>query len=291
VKTTLSSYDPARTTAGATTAELARLEAQAALSFTEELRLLREIGLAEILAGQRPALVEVGAGSGAFATRLAAALPGAAVVALDADTGLLRAMPRHQQIPGRSDGIAAVPPLVTVPPVCGDAMALPLRPGAVSAVFLRYVLQHFRDPWPALREALRVLRPGGRVFVIEVDGGLWGLAEPADPSLASIYTRAAAAQRNAGGDRLIGRKLSALLRAAGFCGVTVRPFAVTSDDRPIEDFAPHLGPGRLTPLVEDGTLSLADLARAAAGWARFRADPDAWVMVLGLIATGTAAAC
>jgi len=278
--TSVSSYDPARTTAGATAGELARLEAQAALSFTEELQLLRALGLDTITAGQvgqagpgpHPVLLEVGAGSGALATRLAAALPQAAVVALDADAELL----------------GAIPPRATVPPICGNAVALPLRPDAVSAVFLRYVLQHFRDPLPAVREALRVLRPGGRVFVIEVDGGLWGLADPADPSLASIYTRAAAAHQHAGGDRLIGRKLSALLRAAGFQGVTVRPFAVTSDDRPIEDFAPHLGPGRLAPLVEDGTLSLADLARAAAGWARFRADPDAWVMILGLVATGTA---
>ena len=40
-------YDPARITAGGVTAEVARLAAQAALTFAEELRILLELGLAE----------------------------------------------------------------------------------------------------------------------------------------------------------------------------------------------------------------------------------------------------
>ncbi|HEY1916269.1 MAG TPA: methyltransferase domain-containing protein [Streptosporangiaceae bacterium] len=275
----VSSYDPARNTAGALPAELARLEAQAALTFPEELRLLRDLGLTEIMAGRarRPVLLEVGAGTGALTRRLVAALPGAAVIALDADATLLAHLPGGH-LPGGD-----------MPrPVCADAYALPLADGSADAIVFRYVLQHLTDPRPVLLEARRVLRPGGRVYVIDVDGGLWGLAEPADPALASVYTRAAAAQRDAGGDRLVGRKLSALLRAAGFQDVAVRPFAVTSDDHPVDDFAPHLGPGRLVPLVETGTLSLADLALATAGWARFRANPDAWVMLLGLLGAGQA---
>jgi SAM-dependent methyltransferase len=262
-----SSYDPARTTAGDLPGELARLEAQAALTFTEELRLLGDLGLDESMG----LLVEVGAGTGALAGRLAEARPRANVVAVDADTTLLSQL-EHK-------GVRRI---------SGDARKLPLAGRCAGAVLFRYVLQHVPDPVAVLREARRVLRPGGRAFVIEVDGGLWGLAQPAVPGLADVHARAASAQRRKGGDRLIGRRLSGLLRAAGFRGVTVRPFAVTSDDRPLADFAPHLGPGRLTPLVEQGTLSLADLALATRAWSRFRADPDAWVMVVGLIAAGEA---
>ena len=71
------------------------------------------------------------------------------------------------------------------------ARALPLADGSADVVLFRYVLQHVPEPLPVLREALRVLRPGGRGYVIDVDGGLWGLAQPANPRLTAIHTRAA----------------------------------------------------------------------------------------------------
>jgi SAM-dependent methyltransferase len=260
------SYNAARTTAGGLPGELARLEAQAALSFAEELRVLRELGL-----GSADPLLEVGCGPGAMTRRLTSALPSVPVIALDADIELLaRAAVGSASLAG------------------GDARALPLRAGGVGAVLIRYVLQHMSDPLAGLAEARRVLRPGGTVFVIEVDAELWGVAEPADPRLAAVHARIAAAQRAAGGDRLIGRRLSGLLRAAGFGDVAVRPFAVTSDEHPLEDFAPLLGPERLVPLIEDGGLGIADLALVTAGWMRFLAEPTAWVMLLGLVVSARA---
>ncbi|MEV6791473.1 methyltransferase domain-containing protein [Streptomyces sp. NPDC051320] len=259
------SYDPARTTGGGLNGELARLEAQAALAFPEELRVLREAGMPE-----RGVLLELGAGPGAVTRRLRAALPELSVVALDVDEQLLA----H----GTAEGAAKT---------VGDAGRLPLRDGSVDAVLLRYVLQHLPDPKPALAEVARVLRPGGRVITVEVDGGCWGLAEPAYPELARIHAKVAAAQSTAGGDRTIGRRMTRMLRAAGFDEVKLRLFATSSDDRPVGDFAPHLGPQRLEPLVASGQLSIAELALAADRWRRFRDDPDAWVMLVGFVASGT----
>lgn len=262
-----SSYDAARTTAGGLPGELARLEAQAALCFAEELRVLRGLGL-----GSAGPLLEVGCGSGALTRRLTSALPDLPVIALDADLGLL----------AHAAGCRAAPL------VGGDARALPVCAGGAGSVLIRYVLQHLSNPLQCLTEALRVLRPGGSVFVIEVDAELWGVAQPADPRLAPAHARVAAAQRTAGGDPLIGRRLSGLLRAAGFRDVVVRPFAVTSDEHALQDFAPLLGPGRLVPLIENGSLALADLALLTVGWARFLADPAAWIMLLGLVVSARA---
>ncbi|MGI5154033.1 methyltransferase domain-containing protein [Microbispora sp. CA-102843] len=260
------SYDAANTTWGGLDGEVARLEAQAALSFDEELRILRDLGLTR--AGP---LLELGAGSGAVTRRLRAAEPALPVVAADIDTVLL----------AHAAGAGA-------PLLAGDAARLPLRTGCVGGVLLRYVLQHVADPVPVLAEALRVLRPGGVLAVVEVDSMLWGLADPMYGELGSVHQAMAAAQRDAGGDRQIGRKLTRLLRRAGFADVVLRPFATTNDDRPTDAFAPHLGPERLVPLVASGALSMAQLALAADRWRRFRADPDAWVMLLGFIVTGTA---
>ncbi len=53
--------------------------------------------------------------------------------------------------------------------VRGDAMNLPLRSGAFDALVCGFALRNFAALAPALREMARVLRPGGRIGLLEVD--------------------------------------------------------------------------------------------------------------------------
>lgn len=265
----LGSYDP-RAEDPALAAEVDRLEAQAAVSWAKELAALRSVGLAD---GGR--ILEVGAGSGAITERLCDALPAAAIAALEPDPEL-RHIARKRLDGGRVEYVA------------GSVDRIPLPRGSVDFALARLVFQHVPEPVGAAREIRRVLAPGGRLAVVDVDGELWGMAQPRFPELSAIHAKAWAENARRGGDRMIGRRLWRILRAAGFDDVALQPFAYHSDELGLDPFDALMNPARLRPLVETEVIGLEEYRRAMAGYQRFRADPDAFVLMLGLVAVGTA---
>ncbi|HKA94702.1 MAG TPA: methyltransferase domain-containing protein [Streptosporangiaceae bacterium] len=119
----------------------------------------------------RPMVADVGGGTGALLAAVHSAAPRARVVTLDASAEMLR-VARDQR------GASAI---------VADALALPLADGSTDAVILAYVLFHVADPWRAVAEAARVLRPGGRVGVTT---WAWERASRADAVWDQALTRA-----------------------------------------------------------------------------------------------------
>jgi SAM-dependent methyltransferase len=248
------------------TGELARLAAQAELSWPEEFRVLTELGLRD-----GHAVLDAGCGSGAFTERLRAALPASPIVALDRDERLLGHARRR------------LPRTVAV---LGDLAEPPLADASQDVVISRFVFQHLPEPAMVAGRLRRVLRPGGLLAVIEVDAGLWGAAVPDMPQgYAEAYQAMAAEQGDGGGDRFIARRLPGLLAAAGYHDILVRPYAYggTVQGNPL--LGAQVGPERLMSLVERGTLSLAGYARAHAAWRRF-VQCGGRVILLGFIVAG-----
>lgn len=112
--------------------------------------------------------------------------------------------------------------------VLADARQVPLADASADQVVIRFLLEHVDDPVAVLRSAHRILRPGGRIVVIEGDHGPTSL-HPDDPAAHEAIACQVTLQRRLGGDPMIGRRLRPLLLEAGFTDVVVSPRLVHAD--------------------------------------------------------------
>ncbi|WP_420860083.1 class I SAM-dependent methyltransferase [Marivivens marinus] len=123
-------------------------------------------------------IVEIGAGAGAVSRRIAARFPVARVTGFEPSEGFVKeARSRAAGVDNLSFEVA-------------DGAALPVAEDSVDAVVIHTVLSHVTDPFPILKEALRVLRPGGRIAVCDADFSKGSFASfPNDPldSLARTF--------------------------------------------------------------------------------------------------------
>jgi ubiquinone/menaquinone biosynthesis C-methylase UbiE len=102
----------------------------------------------------------------------------------------------------------------------GDLQELEFGDGSVDRARTDRVLQHVEDPMKALREARRVVRPGGRLVMGEPDWDSLAI-DSADAEVSRAYTRHVAEKVVRNG--VIGRQLARLAVAAGFEVPTVLP--------------------------------------------------------------------
>lgn len=105
--------------------------------------------LATIIATAARDVLEIGCGTGAFASRIAAGLPDADVVAVDQSERMV------ELTAGR--GVEAR---------VADAHDLPFADDSFDAVAAMWMLYHVRDLHRGLAEIRRVLRPGGTLVAV-----------------------------------------------------------------------------------------------------------------------------
>lgn len=91
---------------------------------------------------------------------------GLSAVGVDRSAGMLQAATARAHSAAVPPGSPAVAP---APLVRGDGLALSFRDGALDGVVCGFALRNFAGLAPVLAECARVLRPGGRMALLEVD--------------------------------------------------------------------------------------------------------------------------
>ena len=99
--------------------------------------------------------------------------------------------------------------------ICADARNLPFEKNSFDTIYCRYILEHVPDPLSVLKEAKRVLKPAGKLFIQE-NAILLLKLYPECVVFGEVWNAFARYQHHIGGDSMIGLKLYDLLKRAGF---------------------------------------------------------------------------
>jgi len=150
-------------------------------------------------------VLDVGCGTGEWAARLLDHRGDVTVLGVDIDPAHVdRARQRCAGHAGRADFRT------------GDAFALEVADGGFDLVACRHLVQAVPDVPSLLAELRRVVRPGGRVHLVAEDYGLMKF-HPTAADSDEFFRRAVFRYGDAiGCDLRIGRRMPALLAAAGF---------------------------------------------------------------------------
>ena len=116
--------------------------------------------------GDSPQILDVATGTGDLAIALAQARPGATVVGLDPSPGMLAIAQQKLGKRGLTDRVSLVE---------GDAQALPQATNSIDAATIAFGIRNVPDRPKALRELARVVKPGGRIGVLELSEARRGL--------------------------------------------------------------------------------------------------------------------
>jgi len=240
---------------------------QVTRSWDKEVRNLDWFGLRDGMA-----IVDLGCGPCYFAERLADRLPSARITAVDALPTMLERV--RERLGDR----------FTLRRARAEETGLPSD--SFDFAIARLLLQHLTNPALALREAHRILKPGGKLVIIDVDDELFGLVEPPVPGLDQLLTKGGEAQASRGGNRHIGRWLVQLLQDAGFTELQFEIIAIHSTQAGLAATFPQLDPAALDYLVQVGTLSPAEHAALSAARQEFMAAENPLAITLLLMACG-----
>lgn len=252
-------------------AEIQRLAAQARLGWEKEARTLLWFGLKDGMS-----LIELGSGPGFITESLLTLVPNSSITCLEIDPTLLKQAEQYLQNKAKP-GVHFVE---------ASVMDMQLADNSFDFAYARLLFQHLPDPIGAAKEIWRVLKPGGKLVIYDIDDEIFGLIQPPIPEFSIILEKYGQAQSAQGGNRRVGRNLWRILKAADFSNLDLEVLASHSDEIGLEPFLPQMDPDRLLPLVKIGLMTEQALEKIRASRDKFLASPEPFILGLSLMVCG-----
>ena len=213
--------------------------------------------------------------------------PGTITLGLARRAGRVAGLDASEAMVEQARELAATSEVSNVTFEVGSAYELPYANESFDVVYAHQVMQHLGDPVRALREARRVLRPGGLVAVRDSDYQTMVHApvEPAIEHWRRLYHEVVAAN---GGEADAGRFLPGWVRAAGFVDPVVTTSTTTYADAEGREFWGGMWAVRVTDsdfaqqAVSGGFAIRSDLVAISAAFRRWADSPSGfWAYMCG----------